>query len=334
MENRRLVIARGSGGTYDPACFRLEREDAKRPERGEILVRTRLLSLDPTHLNWIKLDPVFQYLPLKAGDVMIGVNIGEVLESAHPDFVVGQIVMGTWGWEELAIARGDLVRVAMPQNEAPLDDQLALFSHVGQAAGGGLLIVGEAKAGEAVLVSAAAGATGSIAAQLARAMGCRTVGIAGGADKCRYLTEELGLDGAIDYRNDNMQDKIREYFPDGVDVFFDNVGGEILDAVLMNMAMHCRIALCGAIAQYEQDAGFGGIRNLPMLLFRRARIEGYIAGSFDEESNKRVLDALIGAYRKGQLHARKHVVSFEEMPQALLLFLNGGNKGKLMASIP
>lgn len=300
----------------------------------QVLVETRLLSLDPTHLNWVKLDPQLQYLPIGVGDAMLGTNIGVVLESRDVRFVSGQIVMGIWGWSTLAVAEAALVRPALPEDEMPWEEQLTILSHVGQAAAGGMLLVGKIRKGDAVLVSAAAGASGSIAAQIAKALGCQTVGIAGGAAKCRYLIDDLGLNAAIDYRSEDLPAAITRHFPQGVDLFFDNVGGPILDAVLVNMARGCRIVVCGAIAQY--DAGspprFAGIRNLPMLVFKQARMEGFVAGQFGEQ-NDAVLEHLLQLYRRGQLRVRTHVVGFDEIADSLCLLLTGANQGKLLARV-
>lgn len=332
---RRWVVSRASGGRYDPSCFRLDEQLQAEPAQGELLVETRLLSLDPTHLNWVKLVPDLQYLPIGIGDPMIGTNIGIVQQSNHPDFTPGQTVIGTWGWEELAVANATMVRPALPASEMPLEDQLTLLSHVGQAAGGGMLLIGGVTAGDNVLVSAAAGATGSIAAQIAKAMGCRTVGVAGGEAKCAYLLDELGLDAAIDHRRGELEAAVRDHFPQGVDLFFDNVGGEILDAVLANMAPRCRIVVCGAIAQYDSASvgSFTGIRNLPMLIFRQARMEGFVAGQFGEQGNAEVIATLRQLHASGKLRSRTHVVAFDDMPEALTMLLNGTNNGKLIARV-
>jgi NADPH-dependent curcumin reductase CurA len=166
-------------------------------------------------------------------------------------------------------------------------------------------------------------------------MGCYVIGLAGGPDKCRFLVEELGLDGAIDYKAGKVGSRLKAHFPDGVDVYFDNVGGPILDLVLGNMAPGCRIALCGAIAQYDRqdESQFHGARNLPMLVFKQARIEGYVAGQLGEEKNRQALDHLLALYGKGQLKVRTQEVGFREMPDALLLLLEGRNQGKLIARV-
>ncbi len=335
MRSKTWTVAMASGGRYDPSCFTLTEGMSGEPGEGQILVETRLLSLDPTHLNWLKLQPELQFLPIGLGDAMIGTNIGIVRASRNPRFTVGQVVMGTWAWTTLAAVDTTFVHPALPENVMRFEDQLTVLSHVGQAAAGGIYEICRAKAGDEVLVSGAAGATGSIAAQIAKAEGCRVIGIAGGPDKCQILTEELGLDGAIDYRAGDIAAQIAAYFPRGVDAYFDNVGGETLDAVLANMAVRCRIAICGAIAQYDADAqeNFSGARNLPMLIFRQARLEGYVAGQFGAEINARLHARLIELFHAGQIKARKQVIDFDEMPAKLGILLSGKNTGKLMAAV-
>jgi NADPH-dependent curcumin reductase CurA len=312
----------------------MEERDSLSPGKGQLVVETKLLSLDPTHFNWVKCDPALQFLPIGVGDTMLGTNIGVVLESTDPAYSPGQKVMGLWGWEQISVADTAYLAPALDEAEMPFPDQLTILSHVGLAAGGGMLIVGAVAPGDAVLVSAAAGATGSIAAQIARAKGCRTVGIAGGPEKCRFLVEELGLAAAIDYRAPGLPEAIAQHFPAGVDLFFDNVGGGVLDAVLQNMAPRCRIVICGAIAQYDRssDSGFTGIRNLPMLIFRQARMEGFVAGQFGAR-NAEVGQSLLDLYRDGKLRVPTQLTAFEDMPETLTLLLSGKNQGKLIANI-
>jgi len=335
MDTQQWVVAQPSGGRYSPNCFRLDEAPVQPPADGQLLIQTKLLSLDPTHLNWVKLDPSLQYLPIGVGDAMLGTNIGIVLRSGHPDFLAGQHVIGTWGWGKTAIADASMVKSALPESEMSFEIQLTIMSHVGQAAAGGMLKIGAVTSGDAVLVSGAAGATGSIAAQIAKVFGCRTVGIAGGPEKCRYLIEELGLDGAIDYREGGLEAAIAKHFPNGVDLFFDNVGGPTLDAVLANMAQRCRIVICGAIAQYDEArmANFGGIQRLPMLIFRQARMEGYVAGQFGETENAAIMEHLLRLHQIGKLRVRTHIVSFDQIPKALTMLLDGSNEGKLIARI-
>lgn len=335
MKARTWQVARASDGHYAPSCFRIAEHDVAAPGEGQILVETLYLSLDPTHLNWVKLIPELQFLPIGLGDPMLGTNLGIVRASGDPRFTPGQVVMGTWAWSTLAIADTRYVGPALPPEEMSFEQQLTVLSHVGRAAAAGLIAIGGIKPADAVLVSGAAGATGSIAAQIAKAEGCRVVGIAGGPQKVRYLLDELGLDGAIDYRAGNLVAQIAQQFPNGVDLYFDNVGGETLDAVLANMAVGCRIAICGAIAQYDAGAQsrFDGIRNLPMLIFRQARMEGYVASQFGPETDAKLADRLVTLYKSGQIKPRTHVIAFDEMPDKLGMLLTGENQGKLIARV-
>jgi len=292
------------------------------------------MSLDPTNLNWLKLDPRLQAIPFGVGDPMIGVSIGVVVESRSSTYTVGDFVTGMWGWRRFDVVDPLFVRSTKPATEMSFEQQLAIFSHVGRAAAGGMTLVGDIKPTDAVLVSGAAGAIGSLAAQIAKAHGCRVVGIAGGPDKCDYLLDELKLDGAIDYKNEDLREAIPRHFPQGIDLFFDNVGGEGLDAVLTNMATGCRIVVCGAMSQYDisDTSNLYGVKNLPMLIFRSARLQGFVAdfGSHNEVVD-RILDDLA---LSGRLVTRTHVVEgFDKVPDALTLLLTEKNNGKLMAQI-
>lgn len=325
---------RSTGAAYDPSSFALVDQGEVDVAPGEVLVESQLLSLDPTHINWAKLDPALQYLPVLAGDLMVGPGIGIVRRSSVEAFRPGDVVTGMWRWAKMCAVDAAFLRLALPDADMPYPEQLAIMSHIGRAAAGGLLEIGKAKPGDAVLVSAAAGATGSIAAQIAKDMGCRVVGIAGGVAKCSYLLNELGLDGAIDYKSGDIGEALGKHFPDGINVFFDNVGGRTLDAALMCMAQHCRIVVCGAISQYDRSGGQQerGIRNLPMLIFREASVQGYVAGDFDGKGAD--LDArLLDLYRRAKLKVQTHIVSFADIPQSLNLLLTGENAGKLMARL-
>lgn len=332
MPNQTWIVRRASGGQYQPDCFALSDRAIAEPEQGQLVIDSLFLSLDPTHLNWVKLDPRLQFIPIRQGDPMLGTGIGLVRQSKSELFRAGDVVMGTWSWSRRAVTHAHLVQHARPESEMSYPDQLTILSHVGQAAARGLVVAADTAPGDSVLVSGAAGATGSIAAQLAKAMGCRTIGIAGGAAKCSYLLDDLHLDGAIDYRSENVEDAIGRHFPLGIDVFFDNVGGATLDAALPHMAIGGRIAMCGAIAQYDMDQrnGTSGIRNLPMLIFRQARIAGFVAADTDGQASR--FDAMLREHaREGKIRVKTHIVPFEDMPKSLSLLLSGQNDGKLIA---
>ncbi len=333
VENQSWIVRRASGGRYDPACMALEPGPMPVAAEGEVVVKVRQLSLDPSNINWLKLDPVLQYLPVVLGGPMIGMGVGVVRESRSDKFAAGDTVIGMIPWHRFAAADPAYLERALPESVMPFEHQLALLAHVGMAATTGLLGVCKVRATDKVLISGAAGATGALAAQIAKALGCYTVGVAGSEEKCRFLKEDLQLDAAINYRSEALEPAVKRLFPEGVDVFFDNVGGELLDVVLGNMAVGCRIAICGAMSQYDIADGsrLYGIRNLPLLVFRRGLMQGFIAGQFPER-NAEFRALLLDLYRQGKLRAQIHFVDgFECMAQALKMLLSGENVGKLIA---
>lgn len=278
MKNQAWIIQHASHGRYSPDCLKLEDRNVESPRDGELLLRTILLSLDPTSRNWLKLNPSSNVFGLAAGSVMIGAAVSEVVESGSPDFAEGDLVVGMSGWERVSRVAAERVRKVVPA--VPLEANLTVFLHVGLAAVTGLIGVGDLRPTDTVVVSGAGGATGAIAVQVAAAHGARVIGIAGGQEKCRLVVDELGAESAIDYKSVDVEAELRRLCPGGVDRFFDNVGGKILDAVLMNLALYARIAVCGQMALYNsEDRHDGqGVRNLMELVFRRGRMQGFIAG--------------------------------------------------------
>jgi hypothetical protein len=264
---------------------------------------------------------------------MLGAAVGVVEESQPPSFTKGDLVQGMWGWELYSKVRPGLLKRIQPA-DIPLEAFLSIFSHVGHAAAAGLIEVGALKPTDTVVVSGAAGATGSLAAQIAKALGARVIGIAGGEVKCRLLIDTFKLDGAINYKAGDLGVALSKECPQGVDLFFDNVGGPVLDAVLANMAMGARIVICGAMSQYNltdpKDAY--GCKNLPLMLFRRARMEGFLGSAGGREAEFEAL--LHRLYAEGKLLNRSHVIDgLENAPQALKLLLTGQNDGKLMVRV-
>lgn len=329
------VIAKASLGEYDSRCLRWEERPVPPPVRGQVLVRTTLLSIDPTTRNWLKLDPESMYIPLAVGDVMIGAAFGVVVGSADPDFSVGDRVTGMWGWEQYSVVDSNRLEKRSDGAQVPDTAYLSIFSHIGRAAAIGLYEIARVRPTDTVVVSGAAGATGAIAVQIAKERGCRVVALAGGPEKCGYVTDRLEADCAIDYKAEDVSSRLAEECPEGIDVYFDNVGGPILDAVLANMATGCRIALCGAMSQYNiatPDDAYG-VTNLPMLLFKRARIEGYVVPDYAAEM-PRIDAALHELYTNGTLTVREHIVEgLASAPEAVQLLFSGENKGKLLVRI-
>jgi len=333
MENYAWIIAKPSRGKYTPDCLRWEPRELPALKPGELLLRTIYLSLDPSQRNALTLLPNTAPVTISVGDVMMGGGVSIVEESKADGFQKGDLVGGSTGWQTYSVASAKHVRKVKP--DVPLETNLTIFSIIGYAATAGIIGVGETKPEDTVVVSAAAGATGSLAAQLAKAIGARVIGIAGGEDKCRYLLDELDLDGAIDYKSDDMDAQLARLCPDGISLFFDNVGGAVLDAVLIHLAVGARIAVCGQIALYDSDDRNDGqgVRNLMQLVFRSAKMQGFFAGQPIERMPE-YEETLTRLYKAGKLKARSHIVEgIEQAPAALDLLLTGKNMGKLMVKV-
>ncbi len=331
-ENRQIRLAARPVGLPKDSDFELTVEPAQMPAEGEVLVRNLYLSLDPAMRGWM--DDRKSYLPpVGLGQVMRGLTVGRVVVSQHPDFSPGDAVVGVLGWQLYATTAGKNLTLLPPQ--VPLQLALGPLGMTGLTAYFGLLDVGQPQAGETVLVSGAAGAVGSIVGQIAKLKGCRAVGIAGSEDKCQWLLDELGLAAAINYKTSpNLHAAIQEACPQGVDIFFDNVGGEILDTALRSINRRARVVICGAISQYNQgDAPPRGPSNYLALLVQRARMEGFIV--FDYQARyAEALAELGGWLAAGLLHHREDVVAgLENAPRALLKLFDGSNTGKLIVQL-
>jgi NADPH-dependent curcumin reductase CurA len=330
--NRQWLLARRPRGPIQAEDFRLAESPVPEPAEGEILVRNLYLSCDPTQRGWMSTD---SYLPrVKIGEVMRSFAAGQVVRSRHPDFAVGDLVQGLFGWQDyVATGPGAPASPVPIPRGVPVETGLSALGLTGITAYFGLVEVGRPRPGETVVVSGAAGATGSVAAQIAKLKGCRAVGIAGGAEKCRYLTEELGLDAAIDYKSEDVARRLRRTCPEGVDVFFDNVGGEVLDAALANLAMRGRVVLCGAISRYNDTELTAGPKNYLSLLVKRGRMEGFIVLDYMPRAAEAVAE-LAGWLRQGKLKDRVDVQrGLENAPAALARLFRGENHGKQLVRI-
>ncbi|WP_194834853.1 NADP-dependent oxidoreductase [Nocardia sp. XZ_19_369] len=299
---------------------------------GEILVKVNFISLDPAMRGW--LNDVRSYLPpVGIGEVMRSLDIATVVESTHPDFAVGDTVSGTFGVTEYAISNGRGVQ-RVDLNAAAGPTWLGVLGIPGMTAYFGLLDVGKLSEGDIVLVSAAAGAVGSVAGQIAKAKGATVIGIAGGPEKCRMLTEELGFDAAIDYRAGNVLKQLRAVAPDGIDIYFDNVGGEILDAALANLRRGARVVLCGAISAYnEQKPPPGPSRYMSLLVFR-ATMAGFVV--FDYADRYPEAGAQLAQWlAEGRIKSREHVVEggLARFGETLNMLFTGANTGKLVLAV-
>jgi NADPH-dependent curcumin reductase CurA len=307
-------------------------EPVAEPADGQFLVKLEHLSLDPAMRGWMNEGRSY-VPPVGIGEVMRAGGIGRVVESRHPDYGAGDRVFGTFGVQRYAISDG---AGAWPVDTslAPPEVHLGALGITGLTAYFGLLDIGRPEPGQTVVVSGAAGAVGSIAGQIARIKGCRVVGIAGGPEKCEWLTETLGFDAAIDYKRGDLRAQLREHTPDRVDVYFDNVGGEILDEVLRRLARGARVVLCGAISQYNAQEAPRGPANYMQLLVARASMTGFLVFDFAKRYPEGMAQ-LSEWLRSGELLSREDVVigGLDEFPDVLLMLFRGENTGKLILQL-
>jgi NADPH-dependent curcumin reductase CurA len=332
-KNRRLVLAQRPTGLVDDSTTRLEHEELPELQDGEALVKVRYLSIDPTIRTWM--DDAPGYLPpIGIDEVIRSGGIGEVLESRSEAYQPGQLVFGVTGWQEHVVAdSGERTMQPLPPGVAPTT-ALGILGVTGMTAYFGMTDVGRVAEGDVVVVSGAAGATGSTAGQIARIKGAKkVVGIAGGPEKCAHIVEELGFDEAIDYKNDDVAARLREACPDGVDLYFDNVGGSILNDCLGQLAMKGRVVLCGAISSYNSDGPPPGPSNYINLLIRRGRMEGFIIIDYFDRFPAAQAE-VAGWLAEGKITSSEHIVEgLERCPDALNLLFNGGNTGKVMVKL-
>lgn len=298
---------------------------------GELLVKIHYVSLDPAMRGWLN-DAKSYIEPVQIGAVMRASTVGEVIESKHPKFDKGDFVVGHGGVQQYAVTDGKGVHKVDPKL-APLSTYLGVLGMPGMTGYFGLLKSGEPKSGETVVVSGAAGAVGGLVGQIAKIKGCRVVGIAGGEEKCKFLIDELGFDAAIDYKNENVKKALKQACPKGVDVFFDNVGGDILDAVLTQINFKARIVICGAISQYNNTTPVKGPSNYLSLLVNRARMEGIVV--FDNIKEYPIAMKEIGGWiQSGEMKIKEHIVDgIETFPDTLMMLFKGENFGKLILKV-
>lgn len=329
--NHQIRLAARPEGEPKAEDFELTTEPVPDPGPGQFTVQISHISLDPAMRGWMSDRPSY-IEPVKLGEVMRAGAVGRVVASAHDGFAVGEHVSGMFGVQEYALSDGRGVAKVDPAL-APLPTYLGALGMTGLTAYFGLLDVGRLAEGDTVVVSGAAGAVGSVAGQIARIKGCRTIGIAGGPQKCRWLTEELGFDAAIDYKAQNVAAALRELAPDAVDVYFDNVGGEILDAVLTRLARGARVVICGAISQYNSEQARGPANYLSLLV-NRASMTGMIVFDFAARYGEATAE-LAGWLRSGQLIAREQVVDggVADFRDVLMKLFAGENTGKLVLEL-
>jgi NADPH-dependent curcumin reductase CurA len=330
--NRRMVLAERPTGMVDEKTVRMEEADAPEPGDGEALARVRYISIDPTIRTWM--DDAPGYLPpIAIDEVVRSGGIVEVVRSNSERYKPGDLLFGFSGWQDYVLASEANGYQPLPDGVSPTL-ALSLFGITGLTAYFGLIDVGRVKEGDTVVVSGAAGATGSTVGQIAKIKGAgKVIGIAGGPQKCASIVDDLGFDEAIDYKNEKVAARLHEAAPDGIDLYFDNVGGEILDACLAQLALRGRVVLCGAIAGYNDREGAHGIANTSNLIVKRGRMEGFlILDYFDRLDAARA--EIAGWLGEGKIKSSEHVVEgLENAPDALNLLFTGGNTGKVIVKV-
>ena len=331
MTNHQWRLAARPSGAVKRTDWNATEEAVVAPRDGEVLVKTIYLSLDPAMRGWMNEGKSY-VPPVELGAVMRAGGIGKVVESKDPNFKPGDFVNGMLNVQEYAYSPGKHLTKVDPKL-APLPVYLATLGMPGFTAYFGLLDIGKPQPGQTVVVSGAAGAVGMVVGQIAKIKGCRAIGIAGGADKCRYLTEQLGFDVAIDYKNSDVKAALRDACPNGIDVYFDNVGGDILDIALTRLARHARIVICGAISQYNNTAAVKGPSNYLSLLVNRASMTGMVVFDYAPRYGEAVRE-MAGWMKAGKLKSREHIVEgLQTFPETLLMLFSGENQGKLVLKV-
>jgi len=329
--NHQFRLAARPVGMPKHGDWNYAKEPAREPGSGEVLVKVLQISLDPAMRGWV--SAMRSYMPpVGIGEVMRALAAGRVVESKNPNFAVGDHVYGTLGVQEYAISDGKGLS-KVDTRLAPLPKYLSVLGMPGMTAYFGLLDTGAPQSGNTVVVSAAAGAVGSVVGQIAKIKGCRAVGIAGGTKKCQYITGELGFDGAIDYKHEEVTVGLRKHCPKGIDVYFDNVGGDILDAVLAQINLGARIVICGGISQYNNTTPVKGPSNYLSLLVNRATMKGMLVTDFMDRYPQAARE-MAGWMAAGKLKSREDMVDgLQNFPEALVKLFTGENFGKLILKV-
>ncbi len=327
--NRQILLVEKPAGKLATTHFRMVEADLPAPRDGEVLLRVRYISLDAANRAWMW--GATYRSAVKQGDVMAGGALAEVIESRAPGFQPGDLVFADTGWQDYAaLPAAHLQKLGKAE---PMTYLMSVYGIAGLTAYFGLLECGQPKAGETVVVSAAAGSVGSLVGQIAKIKGCTTIGIAGGPSKCDFLTSKLGFDKAVDYKTPEFSKALRAAAPKGIDVYFDNVGGDILEACLFNMNNHGRVACCGAVSQYDAPAAHGP-RGVPgLIVTKRLTLRGFVVMDFYDQMDKALSD-LQSWVASGQLKVYEDIVDgFENLPTALIGLLAGDNIGKRMVKV-
>ena len=330
QKNRRVLLASRPTGWVSEGNFRVEEAPLPAPAEGEVLVKNLWLSLDP-YMRGRMNEGKSYAAKQEIGEVMIGGTVGEVVESRNPKFAKGDQVLGMLGWQQYGLSDGKGLN-KVDASRVPLSAYLGVLGMPGVTAWVGLLDICQPKAGETVVVSAASGAVGSVVGQIAKIKGCRAVGIAGGRKKCDYVVKELGFDACVDYKGGALNDELKAAVPDGIDCYFENVGGEILDAALRRMNAFSRIAVCGLISQYNATEPYG-VKTFQSLLTNRIKVQGFIVSDRMELWPKALAD-LAGWVAAGRIKYRETVTEgLENAPKAFIGLLKGENFGKQLVRL-
>ncbi|MEZ4888245.1 MAG: NADP-dependent oxidoreductase [Chitinophagales bacterium] len=330
--NKQLKLAKRPVGLPEADTWVLETSPIPTPKEGEVVIKQMYISLDPAMRGW--LNDVRSYIPpVQIGEVMRAGSVGQVIASKHPHYKEGMYLAGYGGVQQYVVTDGSGGWYPVDPNLAPLPTYIGTLGMPGMTAYFGILEVGAIKEGEIVLVSGAAGAVGSIVGQIAKIKGCYVVGIAGGADKCKYIIDELGFDGAIDYKNESVRDGLKRECPKGIDVYFDNVGGEILDLALAKIRRHARIVICGAISQYNNTGAPKGPSNYLSLLVNRGRMEGMVVMDYAKDYKKAAME--MGTWiAQGKLKSKEDVYEgIENFYDTFLRLFSGDKLGKLVLKV-
>ncbi len=333
--NRQWILKSRPKGTVSTDCFELKEAPMPEPDyaAGKLLVKNLWLSYDAAMRGWMSLKPSYMP-PVDLGDPMRSFNVAQVVQSETAELPVGTLLQGMYGWQEYATASPtDMVPHRKLNRFITPEMALGVLGGSSTTAFWGLMDVGKPKKGETVVVSGAAGATGSVAAQIAKLKGCRVIGIAGGEEKCRWLIEKAGLDGAIDYKNDDVNARLKELCPEGINIFYDNVGGSILEAAINSIADYGRIVLCGAISISNSKEPRVGPGNLVNLVIRRVRMQGFIALDYIDRTDEALAQLAVWAMEDKIAFRNDVQEGFENIPDTFMRLFEGRNQGKQLLKL-
>ena len=331
LVNHKFTLASRPVGMPKRTDWTYEEEAVRELHEGELLIRVLFISLDPAMRGWMNQSRSY-VPPVGVGEVMRALALGQVVASRNPLFAVGKHVSGTFGVQEYCISEGKGL-IEVDPRVAPLPTFLNVLGMTGMTAYFGLLETGRPQPGDTVVVSAAAGAVGCVVGQVAKIKGCRSVGIAGGSEKCRYLVASLGFDAAIDYKSEDVAAALRKSCPQGINIYFDNVGGDILEAALANLARGARVVICGAISQYCNTGPVQGPRNYLSLIVHRATMKGMLVFDYADRYAQAAQE-MAGWMAAGKLKSREDIVEgLETFPDTFLKLFKGENLGKLILKV-